>query len=146
MFWLVVDHFSQNWGFITLSPVMSGYLFSYAFGKNLDAHGEPHVNPEPSTVASASVALVKRSLLPAARMVSSLMTRGGGVSPPTDAAHQCLDGRICYSDSIWLTIVACLMAFGLSLNAGYRDWKIRGKTKDYEVIWNDEAVEGDERP
>ncbi|KDQ23280.1 hypothetical protein PLEOSDRAFT_1049311 [Pleurotus ostreatus PC15] len=33
-----VSHFSENFGFATLSPIFTGYLFSVAFGKTLDVH------------------------------------------------------------------------------------------------------------
>lgn len=31
-------HFSENWGFVSLSPLIGGDVFSIAFGRNLDAH------------------------------------------------------------------------------------------------------------
>ena len=31
-------HFSENWGYLNLSPIIGGNLFSIAFGRNLDAH------------------------------------------------------------------------------------------------------------
>jgi hypothetical protein len=31
-------HFSENWGFLSLSPIVGANLFSIAFGRNLDAH------------------------------------------------------------------------------------------------------------
>ncbi|KAJ6544289.1 MFS general substrate transporter [Mycena capillaripes] len=33
-----LSHFSENWGFLALSPVVGANLFSIAFGRNLDAH------------------------------------------------------------------------------------------------------------
>ncbi|CAK5268448.1 unnamed protein product [Mycena citricolor] len=33
-----LDHFSENWGYLSLSPLAGGNLFSIAFGRNLDAH------------------------------------------------------------------------------------------------------------
>lgn len=31
-------HFSENWGFLSLSPLVGGNLFSIVFGRNLNAH------------------------------------------------------------------------------------------------------------
>ncbi|KAJ7647252.1 major facilitator superfamily domain-containing protein [Roridomyces roridus] len=33
-----LSHFSENWGYLSLSPLVGGNLFSIAFGRNLDAH------------------------------------------------------------------------------------------------------------
>ncbi|KAJ7070365.1 major facilitator superfamily domain-containing protein [Mycena belliarum] len=43
-----LSHFSENWGFLSLSPLAGGNLFSIAFGRNLDAH-----EPGESTAAAA---------------------------------------------------------------------------------------------
>jgi hypothetical protein len=108
-------HFSQNWGFLCISPVIAGNLFSLAFGSNLDAHSR---TPE-------DVAPLKR----------------GGL-PISDDDRQCLEGRLCYSESITLTIVACLVAFGLSVVAGYRDHRKRSEAglghARREVMWEGE--------
>ncbi|KAJ7125293.1 major facilitator superfamily domain-containing protein [Mycena epipterygia] len=42
-------HFSENWGYLSLSPLAGGNLFSIAFGRNLDAH-------EPGESTAANVA------------------------------------------------------------------------------------------
>ncbi|KIY63648.1 MFS general substrate transporter [Cylindrobasidium torrendii FP15055 ss-10] len=36
--WFGLSHFSENWGYVSLAPVIGGNLFSLAFGRNLDAH------------------------------------------------------------------------------------------------------------
>ncbi|KAJ8521826.1 hypothetical protein ONZ45_g1531 [Pleurotus djamor] len=36
--WFGLPHFSENWGYATTSPLISGSLFAIAFGRNLDAH------------------------------------------------------------------------------------------------------------
>ncbi|KAI0092889.1 major facilitator superfamily domain-containing protein [Irpex rosettiformis] len=36
--WFGLAHFSENWGFVSLSPLIGGNVFSIAFGRNLDAH------------------------------------------------------------------------------------------------------------
>ncbi|KAJ7775723.1 major facilitator superfamily domain-containing protein [Mycena maculata] len=45
-----LSHFSENWGFLSLSPMVGGNLFSIAFGRNLDAH-----EPRESTAAAVAV-------------------------------------------------------------------------------------------
>lgn len=36
--WFGSGHFSENWGFLSLAPVVGGNILSLAFGENLDAH------------------------------------------------------------------------------------------------------------
>jgi hypothetical protein len=108
-------HFSENWGYLSLSPMVAGNLFSLAFGRNLDAHDSTrHVVLNP----------------PSTRVYS----------PP-----QCSLGLKCYLDSIYLTMIATFLAILLSIWAGYRDrLKIAMLRKTIlpsgsEVIWQDEA-------
>ncbi|KAG8809163.1 hypothetical protein FRC17_003571 [Serendipita sp. 399] len=93
--WFGLAHFSQNWGFLCLSPVIAGNLFSLAFGRNLDAHSRPLED------------------------VGEMWTRGG--LPSNDSSRQCLEGRFCYLDSIKITIFACIVAFALSIFGALRD-------------------------
>ncbi|KAH7868023.1 major facilitator superfamily domain-containing protein [Lentinula edodes] len=39
--WFGLPHFSENWGYLSLSPLFGGNIFSVAFGRNLDAHERP---------------------------------------------------------------------------------------------------------
>ena len=85
-------HFSENWGYLALSPILAGNLFSLIFGRNLDAHSPPShdalLNPHPIHVYTAP---------------------------------ECLLGRNCYLDTIYLTIIATFLGILLSIWAGYRD-------------------------
>ncbi|KAJ3998319.1 major facilitator superfamily domain-containing protein [Lentinula boryana] len=36
--WFGLPHFSENWGYLSLSPLFGGNIFSVAFGRNLDKH------------------------------------------------------------------------------------------------------------
>jgi hypothetical protein len=97
--------------------VIAGNLFSLAFGSNLDAHSRPLEDVVP-------------------------MWKRGGL-PISDDDRQCLEGRLCYSESINLTIVACLVAFGLSIFTGYRDHRKRSQAAGLgharrEVVWEGE--------
>lgn len=80
-------HFSENWGYISMSPMFAGNLFSLAFGRNLDAH-EP--------VEAVDLAATPNST-------------------------QCLLGRECYVDTLYLTIAGCFLSMLLSVWAGWRD-------------------------
>ncbi|KAJ8490028.1 hypothetical protein ONZ45_g13353 [Pleurotus djamor] len=93
-------HFSENFGFITLSPIISGYLFSQIFGRTLDAHEAPPTSD--GNIAGPQLSL-----------------------PPQ--IHQCLEGSACYTDAFNATILACIVALSLSL---WLSWKDTAKAKD----------------
>ncbi|KAI9466659.1 major facilitator superfamily domain-containing protein [Lactarius psammicola] len=92
--WFGLAHFSENWGIISVFPVIGGNLFSLAFGRNLDAH-------DPTT----------------AETISPI-----NGTAPSISAHQCLAGRKCYVQSLYLNLLACTIALALSVWAGRRDW------------------------
>ncbi|GLB33202.1 putative MFS general substrate transporter [Lyophyllum shimeji] len=52
--WFGMPHFSENWGYLSISPIFAGNLFSVAFGRNLDAH---ETTPTESLASSTSVAV-----------------------------------------------------------------------------------------
>jgi len=110
--WFGMSHFSENWGFVAFSPLIGGNLFSVAFGWNLDKH-------TPDSGGS--------DLPPT-------------TSPDTTVHAQCMDGVECYIWSLELTTWMCVLAFGLAVWAGYRDWKKsarREKDRGYRPILND---------
>ncbi|KAF7295572.1 NmrA domain-containing protein [Mycena indigotica] len=51
-----LSHFSENWGYLSLSPLAGGNLFSIAFGRNLDAH-EPGETTTTRAVAAVAATL-----------------------------------------------------------------------------------------
>jgi hypothetical protein len=114
-----VAHFSENWGIISVFPVVGGNLFSLAFGRNLDAH-------DPATEISPPISGV----------------------PPSISARQCLAGRECYVQSLYLNLLACTIALALSVWAGQRDWSDRKRrlhqssVVDWETV--EDAAESDE--
>ncbi|EJD00756.1 MFS general substrate transporter [Fomitiporia mediterranea MF3/22] len=116
--WFGLTHFSENWGFVSLSPLVGGNLFSLAFGRNLDAHNPPTEpgDSSPSTFAA-------RAGLP--------------------AGEQCFAGRDCYVASLYLTITACTVATGLSFYAAWKDRRrMTVKPADYEeILWEDDEEE-----
>lgn len=112
--WFGLTHFSENWGYVSLSPMVGGNLFSLAFGRNLDAH-----NP-PAEDGDSAAALVTRGL---------------------PAGEQCFAGKSCYVASLYLTIFACMLGFGLSVYSALKDrrrMKIVKPEEYQEIIWEEE--------
>ena len=119
-------HFSENLGFLFVSPIVAGNLFSLLFGRNLDAHRSSPPNP----------------------------THNHPHNPPPllhvyTTAPQCLLGLNCYRNTIYLTMFATFLAILLAIWAGYRDWlkiAILRKTElvdtRSDLIWQDEEVVG----
>ncbi|TEB28962.1 MFS general substrate transporter [Coprinellus micaceus] len=101
--WFGMPHFSENWGYLSLSPMIGGNLFSLVFGYNLDNKDEGSSPPSHKPVSH----------------VSRLVTRGG--LPSNDI--RCSNGLGCYKDSIYMTIAATVLALGLSIWASVRDRK-----------------------
>lgn len=92
---------NQNWGYVSIAPVIAGNIFSLAFGKNLDSHAS-----SPTTAES-------RQSIPSH---TALLVRGG---LPSELL--CYQGRECYVDSLRMTILACIAAIFLSIYAGWLD-------------------------
>jgi len=111
--WFGLAHFSENWGTVSLAPLIGGNLFSLAFGMNLDAHA-----PQSQSFASSS-----------------------SLAVPTVANAQCVMGVECYISSIRLTIGATFVALLLSVVAGMRDRRrfvdVDGKevVGEQPVVW-----------
>jgi MFS family permease len=114
-------HFSENFGYLLLSPIVAGNIFSILFGRNLDAHRS---SPAHDTLFKPPPIHV--------------------YSPP-----QCLLGLNCYRDTIYITMFATFLAILLSIWAGYRGRvkmatlrksKFGGTTS--EVIWQDNLNSG----
>lgn len=96
--WFGMPHFSENWGFLSMAPMVGGNLFSIIFGRNLDAH---ETIPQPSDRSALGSHVIRRAKLKA---------------PP-----RCTLGKECYIDSLYLTIGTCFLSILLSLWACWRD-------------------------
>ncbi|KAH7343585.1 major facilitator superfamily domain-containing protein [Rhizoctonia solani] len=95
--WFGIGHFSGNWGYVALAPVMSGNLFNLMFGRNLDnraAESQPSVAP------------------PAHTLIRGL---------PSSTELLCYEGSACYTDSIRVSLFACFCALAISIFAARRD-------------------------
>ncbi|KAG6330721.1 hypothetical protein ID866_8366, partial [Astraeus odoratus] len=94
--WFGLAHLSENFGYISMSPLVGGNLFSIMFGRDLDAHAS---GPDPDT----SSGIILRAVVAAAK----LARRG------LPSEHQCLIGRECYISSVRVTLLACMVALVL---------------------------------
>ena len=113
---LLSAHFSENLGYLLLSPIVAGNLFSILFGRNLDAHrnSPAHLNSPPR------------------------------LHVYYNSAPQCLLGLNCYVDTIYLTMLATFLAILLSIWAGYRDRLKIAKLRKTELAGRSEAIYRDE--
>ncbi|KAL0948954.1 hypothetical protein HGRIS_009059 [Hohenbuehelia grisea] len=117
--WFGLPHFSENWGFLSMAPLVAGNLFSVAFGRNLDAH-TPTEAPPKASLSRASP------------------------NTGTEPIRQCMDGRACYVSTLHLTTAACALCVGLSVWAGWRDRRkamLEARRKEGEVEWDREPGE-----
>ncbi|KAI1792544.1 MFS general substrate transporter [Ganoderma leucocontextum] len=132
----------ENWGFVSLSPMLGGNIFSIAFGRNLDEHSDdgPAAN---RTVPSLSSTLVSPSTVTASPLSTLPIGARAGIPDP----HHCIVGRECYADSLKMTIAACCVALALGVYAGWKDyrrqkrWSAKGRADDGGpaiVVWDSE--------
>lgn len=111
--WFGLPHFSENWGFVSLAPMLGGNVFSLMFGRNLDAHAP--AEPAGNTTAAVLTAVAKAT--------TAVLAARADSGAPSDSSHQCLQGRECYAGSLMFTTAACTLALVLSVYAGWRDWR-----------------------
>lgn len=97
----ITAHFSENWGFVSLAPMIGGNIFALAFGQNLDAHAPPSLPQSPPNVTAPALA-----------------PRGGLPSDRT-----CFEGRACYVDTLKITTASCSVALGLAVFAAWWDYR-----------------------
>lgn len=123
--------------------MLGGNIFSIAFGRNLDSHSDDEASPAGNS--TLSVAASALSSLAANATASVLPTSEGTIHARggLPSAHHCIIGRECYRDSIKLTMVACTVALGLGIYAGWRDTKRQRRYATRAdvpsvVIWEDE--------
>ncbi|KAI0655262.1 MFS general substrate transporter [Cubamyces menziesii] len=155
--WFGLPHFSENWGFVSLSPMLGGNIFSIAFGRNVDAH-DPDASPSSSdnstlsSTAAAALSTLASSLLPStpsssataapttdSATLSSTLTDAVRARAGIPSSHHCIMGRECYVDSIKMTIGACCVALALGVYAAWRDLrKHRARRTPAVVVWEDD--------
>lgn len=92
--WFGMKHFSQNYGFVSLSPVVAGNIFNLLFGRIYDSH------------------VPNNTML---REEVGLIMKGNGDRDHEAARHLCMDGEECYRQVFVVTSIGCGMAVVLSL-------------------------------
>jgi len=128
--WFGLPHFSTNWGWVGIAPVIGGNVFSIAFGRNLDEHASPDLPTSSNPVARAI-----------SDLGHILGRRAGG-----NAERLCFDGSSCYAASLKMTIVASIIAAALSAWATWRDRTILEPLlhADARVMMRREGPDADE--
>lgn len=138
----VLAHFSQNYGWSTLAPVLGGNAFNLLFG---ELHGSVttawDVESEEPDSASPFTNLPGRvydsntqsriGAPPPHRggggsetnrhieAAAALLSRAGVAEVDVDG-QQCLLGASCYATAFKISALGCLVALGLSIYAGLR--------------------------
>ncbi|KAF9442283.1 MFS general substrate transporter [Macrolepiota fuliginosa MF-IS2] len=94
--WFGLPHFSENWGYLSMAPMVAGNVFMVFFGRNLDAHESKSHSQE-------------------------LTTRAAEKLPAKDETPLCLEGKECYVAALHLTTAMTFACILLSVWAGWRD-------------------------
>lgn len=97
--WFGMKHFSQNYGFVSLSPVVAGNVFNLLFGHIYDSH-VPISSSGDQTIL---------------RVVAEALKKGGNDTDHPVTRHVCMDGEECYRQVFVVTSVGCAVAMLLSL-------------------------------
>ncbi|OWZ30885.1 hypothetical protein C347_04031 [Cryptococcus neoformans AD2-60a] len=116
--WFGMRHFSQNWGWTAVAPIIGSNTFNVLFGSVYDAHTVGRIgsfDPEEADVSGVMgmMDFIKR----------------GGVTPPDDGSHDCLVGEECYGLAFKLSFLGCILALGLSVLAGVRREKMSNERR-----------------
>ncbi|ORY24135.1 major facilitator superfamily domain-containing protein [Naematelia encephala] len=115
--WFGMTHFSQNYGWLCVAPVLGGNIFNLIFGRVYDAHTVGRIGA-PESGAGVMI-----------DSIGNLLKRAGG-GIPDDGQHDCLVGANCYASAFKISALACSVAFLLSISAGIRrERKSRERTK-----------------
>ncbi|KAL7423403.1 GTP-binding protein rbg1 [Cryptotrichosporon argae] len=119
--WFGMAHFSQNYGWTCVAPVIGGNIFNLVFGRVFDAHSVVHdgtggEGAEAGATDAAGIAENVGRALHALAAGVGVVVRGGGIP----SAHECLVGRTCYATALELSAAACVVALGLSVLVGFR--------------------------
>ncbi|SPO20744.1 uncharacterized protein UTRI_00220 [Ustilago trichophora] len=98
--WFGMKHFSQNYGFVSLSPVVAGNVFNLLFGRIYDSH-------VPISNSGDETAIIK--------VVLETLKKGGEDTDHSVKRHLCMDGEECYRQVFVVTSIGCGVAMLLSL-------------------------------
>ncbi|KIR52421.1 hypothetical protein I315_05022 [Cryptococcus gattii Ru294] len=117
--WFGMRHFSQNWGWTAVAPIIGSNAFNVLFGGVYDAHTVGRIGPFDPEETDASEVI---------GMINSI--KRGGVALPDDGSHECLVGEECYGSAFKLSLLGCTLALGLSVLAGVRREKMSKERRD----------------
>ncbi len=98
--WFGMSHFSQNYGFVSLSPVVAGNIFNLLFGHIYDSH----VPSKPALLRAITEALALKG-----------DKNGKGRDDHPAQRHLCMDGEECYRQVFVVTSIGCAVAVVLSV-------------------------------
>ncbi|KAK6904259.1 hypothetical protein I203_107775 [Kwoniella mangroviensis CBS 8507] len=115
--WFGMKHFSQNWGWTAVAPVIGGNAFNLLFGKVYDSHTIGRIGTEDGSDSESPSNDV------ASMIVRTLLKRDGGAIPD-DGKHDCIVGEECYGSAFKISTIGTLIALGLSVWAGFRRERI----------------------
>lgn len=105
--WFGMAHFSQNYGFVSLSPVVAGNVFNLLFGRIYDSHvPKDDSNAVFSTALSAAIQAFKHK---------NGKADSGVDDGHAGARHLCMEGEECYRQVFVITTVGCAVAIVLSI-------------------------------
>lgn len=96
--WFGMKHFSQNYGFVSLSPVVAGNIFNLLFGRIYDSHV-----PQDTTILRVIGQAIRE------------LKGGRGRDDDPAQRHLCMHGEECYRQVFVVTSVGCGVAVVLSL-------------------------------
>ncbi|ORX36103.1 major facilitator superfamily domain-containing protein, partial [Kockovaella imperatae] len=103
--WFGMGHFSQNYGWICVAPVIGGNVFNVVFGRVYDSNTVGRIGLP--TGVSGTISELRR-----------LVVKAAGEVGRHDC--MCLVGEQCYGTAFKISALGCTVALGLSIWAGVR--------------------------
>nr|XP_018266005.1 uncharacterized protein I303_02383 [Kwoniella dejecticola CBS 10117]OBR88163.1 hypothetical protein I303_02383 [Kwoniella dejecticola CBS 10117] len=118
--WFGMKHFSQNWGWVAVAPVLGGNAFNLLFGKVYDSHTIGKIGTSDDDGMDGGVDVVE--------VIRGIFKRDGGAIPD-DGKHDCLVGEECYGTAFKISTIGTLVALALSVWAGFRREKLSNERR-----------------
>ncbi|WWC67450.1 uncharacterized protein I206_101358 [Kwoniella pini CBS 10737] len=129
--WFGMRHFSQNWGWVAVAPVLGGNAFNLLFGKVYDSHTIGKIGTSDELFEGIT------------EVVRKVLKRDGGAIPD-DGKHDCLVGEECYGIAFKISTIGNLIALALSIWVGIRREKISKERKKLILASRGEIVSDEE--
>jgi len=120
--WFGIAHFSQNYGWICVAPVIGGNSFNIVFGRVYDSNTVGRIGlPATANLTRGLAALIKRA----------------GTVLTDDDQHACLLGEKCYATAFRISGFACFIALLCSIAIGVKRERDRARRGKAAVIHGD---------